>query len=288
MKINFDFRSIKDVLINFLNSANTPSQVYLRFLILSMIVIVPSVLITINRIYSYSSHKKMAIKEDNDIKTNRAKIMDLATIATEVLEHDKVAEQKDINFLTDLGKIVENTNNEITNFKPLPKRVVTVGENNIESFPVDLRLVGSFSTLINFLEQIKKYDRICVVEKMDIKMSGLNYPYIESSLTVVLFQLVKEVEEIGEIALKIQNDPFKPFNYEGEDVSMARKTGDVILTGIVREKQMIWAIIEIGGKGYIVKKGDNIGEDIKITNISSDSVYLIKKENAIRLKLKGK
>lgn len=286
MKINFNFSTIKDSLIDFLNSANTPREVYLKFGILSLIVVVPCFLITIRSIYSYSNHKKASTEESDAITKNKNTIMELATVATELLSEDKKIEKGEINFLTDLGKIAEDTDNEITNFKPLPKKIVTAGEN-IEAFPVELELLGSFPTLINFLEQIKKYDRICIIEKMEMKTGKLNYPYIETSLRVVLFPLVRDTEEIKEPGSTIRNDPFKPFYYRDKEVSIKKRTGDINLTGIIREKYIIWAIIEIGGKGYIVKKGNSIGENIKITNISSDSVYLTENEKTIVLKLEG-
>lgn len=286
MNINFNFSQIKDYLINFLNSANTKNQVYLRFGILSLIVLVPCFLITANRMYSYGKYKNASSKMHDTIETNRAKILDLATVTTEVLEKDETKQVKDINFLADIGKIAEDTDNEITYFKPLPKKIVTIGEN-IEAFPVEIKFLGSFATLLNFLESIKKYDRICTVEKMDIKLSQLSYPYIESSLELVLFPFLNDNKNIEE-SLIIKNDPFKPFYYGGGEISVKRKTGDLILTGIVKEKGNFWAIVEVGGKGYIVKERNNIGEDIKITKITSDAVYLIRKEKVIRLRLEKK
>lgn len=282
MKLNFNFSILKDYLINFLNNANTPHQVYLRFGALSLVILVPCFLITVNRISSYRNYKNRSYQMLDTIMINRNKILNLATTTTEALEQAKISISKDVDFLSDIGRIADETDNEISHFRPLAKRIVTAGEN-IEVFPVEIKLIGSFTTLVNFLEQIRKYDRICTLDKIKVEISKLNYPYVESSFELSLFPFLNvESTDVTE-SLIIENDPFKPFYYEEGEISIKRKKGDIILTGIVKEKDF-FAIIEIGGKGYIVKNGDSIGE-IKITNITSDTVYLMKKEKQIKLRL---
>lgn len=61
----------------------------------------------------------------------------------------------------------------------------------------------------------------------------------------------------------INRDPFKPVPYTAASISVdgvaSEKIDSVILTGIIWDEEMPYAVISAGGSRQIVKRGDTVG-----------------------------
>ena len=258
-----------------INRLYNTRRAYLIFSLLIFTLIIGLLVLVAGKTNALFDYGKRIKNSGAFVNDKKYKIEEYAQMRGKIeqLEKDKLDGIDEAEFIKELAELMNETDCELTGFKPGLKQMV--GDlSDIEEYMVSASAKGTYRSIQELFYRLAENKNLVLVENFAINEVAGTKRELSLTLSLKVYPFLSTFTA-AKPAVYARN----PFDRLTAEVSGAKaENKELVLTGIIKTKtKESYAIIKKDYKSYIVKKGDEFADGIYVLEINNSNVMLSEK-----------